>query len=33
MSHLGEMADLLAVLGSYPEAADANPTAVAASSA
>jgi prephenate dehydratase len=33
MSHLGEMTELLAVLGSYPEAAETNPRAAAASSA
>jgi prephenate dehydratase len=31
MSHLGEMTDMLAVLGSYPEAAETNPAAPAAS--
>jgi prephenate dehydratase len=31
MSHLGEMTDMLAVLGSYPEAAETNPAASAAS--
>lgn len=33
MSHLGEMTELLAVLGSYPEAAEPNPRAPAASRA